>query len=111
MDDCVFCNIANKSMQADIIIENDELMVFRDILPKAPVHLLVIPKKHIGSANELTEADKSLAGAMVLAGQEAARKQGVGDSGYKMVFNVGKEGGQVVPHLHMHVLGGKQLDG
>lgn len=84
-------------------------MVIKDILPKAPVHLLVIPKKHIPSVTDLSDADSDLVGKMIMAGKKVAEEQGVAQSGYKLIFNVGKHGGQIVPHLHLHLLGGKQL--
>ena len=108
-DDCVFCNLATHTIAGDIISENDQLMVVKDILPKAPVHLLVIPKNHVESVNDLTEQDSALIGNMVLMGKKVANDHGVSDSGYKLIFNVGKEGGQTVKHLHLHLLGGKQL--
>ena len=108
-DDCIFCNIANKTIQADIISENDEIMVVHDILPKAPVHVLVIPKKHIPSLNAITEVDRKLVGDMVVTAQNVAEEQGIADGGYKLIFNVGKNGNQTIKHLHLHVLGGKQL--
>jgi histidine triad (HIT) family protein len=109
MDDCVFCNIVNKTLNADILFENDRLIVIKDILPKAPVHLLIVPKKHIGSIHNLQEGDESLAGEMIFLAKQMAEKFGVGDTGYKLVFNVGRDGGQVIPHLHLHLMGGKKL--
>ena len=109
MDDCVFCNIVNKTIDSQIAFENEFLIVIKDILPKAPVHFLVIPKRHIVSVNELTEADKPLMGEMVLAAKEMARQFGVAETGYKLSINVGRDGGMVVSHLHMHVMGGKKL--
>lgn len=108
-DDCVFCNIANHTMAAEMVSENDDLMVIKDIFPKAPVHLLIIPKKHITSVTDLSPEDSALLGNMVMAGKQAAEQQGISDTGYKLIFNVGKHGGQIVPHLHLHLLGGKQL--
>ena len=107
--DCVFCNIINKTIQSQIIFENGNLIVIKDIMPKAPVHLLVIPKKHIEGVHMLAAEDESLAGEIILTAKEMAAKQGVGESGYKLVFNVGSDGGQVIPHLHLHLLGGKKL--
>ena len=109
MTDCVFCNIINKTIQSQILFEGGRLIVIKDIMPKAPVHLLVIPKKHIDGVHALSPEDESLAGEMVFTAKEMADKSGVGQSGYKLVFNVGRDGGQVVPHLHLHVLGGKKL--
>lgn len=109
MEDCVFCNIVNKTINSGILLETDNIMVIHDIMPQAPVHFLVIPKKHIASVNDLTAADGSLIAEMVLAAKDQARATGIADTGYKMVWNTGKHGGQVIPHLHIHVLGGKQL--
>lgn len=109
-EDCVFCNIANKTIDSEILHEDDQLLVIKDIMPKAPVHLLIMPKEHIVSINELEQSHQDLIGAMILQAKRQAREQGVDQSGYKLVFNVGKDGGQVIPHLHLHVLGGKQLE-
>ncbi|MCC7356308.1 MAG: histidine triad nucleotide-binding protein [Candidatus Doudnabacteria bacterium] len=109
VDDCVFCNIANHSISGDIVTENDELIVLKDILPKAPVHLLVLPKDHIPSVNDIKPGHEALMGRMILLAQQMAKQHGVADSGYKLIFNVGKEGGQMVKHMHLHLLGGKQL--
>ena len=109
-EDCIFCNIANKTIAADILHENDAVIVIRDILPKAPVHVLVVPKIHIPSINAVTSEHRELIGDMVLMAQAEAARQGIADSGYKLIFNVGKDGGQTVKHIHLHLLGGKQLD-
>lgn len=109
MDNCVFCKIGQHQQIADIIYENDRLFVVHDIMPKAPVHFLVIPKNHIESVNSLTEADSNLVSELIYTAQMQAVAQNISDTGYKLVFNVGKNGGQVIPHLHLHVLGGKQL--
>jgi histidine triad (HIT) family protein len=108
-DDCVFCNIANRTIASDIVYEDDKFMVVRDVLPQAPVHLLIIPKAHIPSVNELSAGDATMVGSMVLLARDQAQKQGIADTGYKLVFNVGKHGGQTVHHLHLHLKGGKQL--
>ena len=109
MDDCVFCNIINKTIESKILFENGELVVIKDILPKAPVHLLIMPKRHIISAGHLEPTDKELVGEMVLVAKDMAEKFGISETGYKLVFNVGRDGGMVVPHLHLHLLGGKSL--
>lgn len=108
-EDCIFCNIANKTIGSSILYEDDELMVVQDILPKAPVHLLVIPKIHIASVNELDDAHIEIAGKMILVARDQARQHGVAESGYKLVFNTGPDGGQTVKHLHLHLKGGKPL--
>ncbi|HYY44078.1 MAG TPA: histidine triad nucleotide-binding protein [Actinomycetota bacterium] len=106
MDDCLFCRIARRELDADVVYETDEVMAFRDINPVAPTHVLVIPKRHIGSAQELTEDDRSVLGEMFTAITEIADREGVG-GGYRLVTNIGAEAGQSVPHLHFHVLGGR----
>jgi histidine triad (HIT) family protein len=109
MDDCVFCNIVNRTIEAQILFENERLIVIKDILPKAPVHLLIIPKKHILSITHTEAEDEALVGEMIVIAKEMAKKYGIGESGYKLVFNVGRDGGQVIPHLHLHLLGGKLM--
>jgi len=109
MDDCVFCNIINKRIHSDLLKETSDLIVIRDIMPKAPEQFLVIPKKHIGSVNELEEKDKNLIGDIVLMAKTVAKENNIAESGYKVTFNVGRDGGQVIPHLHLHVMGGRQL--
>jgi len=108
-EDCIFCNIVNKTIGSDILFEDNDLMVIQDILPKAPVHVLIIPKEHIASVNELDEAHISIVGKMVMAAREHAKSRGIADSGYKLIFNIGPDGGQTVKHLHLHLLGGKPL--
>jgi histidine triad (HIT) family protein len=109
MDDCVFCNIINKTIEAKIEMEDGMVVVVRDILPKAPVHLLILPKEHIVSVNELTETHTTLVTKMVLTAKAMAEKFGIAQTGYKLIFNVGRDGGMVIPHLHLHLLGGKNL--
>ncbi len=109
MEDCVFCNIINKTVESEILLENNSLIVIRDILPKAPVHLLIIPKKHVLSINHLPAEDKGLVTGMIYTAKEMAEKFGIAETGYKLIFNVGRDGGQVIPHLHLHLLGGKKL--
>lgn len=109
MSSCVFCRIVGGLQQSKILYETDDIIVIPDILPKAPVHFLVIPKEHIISAHHLETKHAELISNMIFAANVMADKFSVGESGYKLVFNVGKEGGQVIPHLHLHVLGGKQL--
>ncbi len=108
--DCVFCNIINRTIASNNIVnETDDMIVIKDIMPKAPTHLLILPKQHIDSVNEITEEQGPLAGKILLMAKEMAAKYGIADTGYKLVFNVGKHGGQTVKHLHMHLIGGKQL--
>lgn len=107
---CIFCSIANKSIASNILHETDNVIIIQDIMPKAPVHVQVMPKRHIVSVNGLTEEDSSLIAEMILTAKDYATKAGIAESGYKLVLNSGLQGGQVVPHLHMHLLGGKQLE-
>lgn len=107
--DCIFCKIANKKVLADIIYEDDEIMAFKDVHPLAPVHVLIIPKKHIKTINDLEREDETLAGKIVLVAKKIAVDQGVSDDGYKLLFRVKKHGGQEVDHIHLHLIGGAQL--
>ena len=109
MDDCVFCNIVQKKIPGETLFEDSDVLVVRDILPKAPVHLLVIPRVHIPSIVDATQEHERLLGHMILVAKQVAVDSHIDQSGYRLVFNVGKHGGQLVPHLHLHVLGGKQL--
>ena len=109
MDDCVFCNIVNKTIDSQILFENEHLIVIKDILPKAPVHLLVVPKQHVLGISHLQPQDGPLLGEMVFTAKQMAEKFGIGETGYKLVFNVGRDGGQVIPHLHLHLMGGKNM--
>ena len=109
MDDCVFCNIINKTIDAEILYDDGEIFAIKDILPKAPVHMLVIPKEHIISVSKLEPRHEALVGKMIYVAKGLAEKYGIGESGYKLNFNVGRDGGQVIKHLHLHLMGGKQL--
>ncbi len=107
--DCIFCKIANKEINVEIISEDDSFVVFKDINPKAPVHLLIIPKTHIGPANTLDNKDKETISGIIFKAREIAEKVGVSKNGYRLIFNVGKDAGMEVNHLHLHLLAGKQL--
>ncbi len=104
--ECIFCDIVNGLTDTEILYETDDLVVFRDINPHAPVHLLVVPKKHIRSINDLTPTDDPLVSALIATGQRMAQASGIAQSGYKLVFNVERGGGQMIFHLHLHLLGG-----
>lgn len=106
---CIFCKIINKEMPSEIIYKDKNILAFKDIYPKAPVHLLIIPKKHISSINYLKKEDKGLVGEMFLVAQGLAKKYKIDKIGYRLIFNVGKDAGQTVSHLHLHLLGGKKL--
>ena len=107
--DCIFCKIANREMSSEIVYEDDEVIAFKDIKPVAPVHLLIITKKHIPSVDHLETGDKELIGGLFLVAQKIAREQGVAETGYRLVFNIGPDAGQTVDHLHLHLIGGHKL--
>ncbi len=109
--DCVFCKIISGEIPGDILYRDSELFAFRDINPIAPTHVLIVPTRHIPSLLEITAADLPMIGHMVKVGNELARKEGISERGYRLVINCGKEGTQLVQHLHMHLLGGRQLSG
>ncbi|MDA1337385.1 MAG: HIT domain-containing protein [bacterium] len=102
MKDCLFCNIAKKEVSSDIVYEDEQFVVFADINPQAPLHLLIIPRKHIHSIDHIEEKDKELMGSLILTAKKVARQHNL--AGYKLHFNVGKEGGQVIDHIHLHLL-------
>lgn len=105
MTDCLFCKIANKKTPAEIVYENDKVAVFKDIHPRAPIHLLIVPKKHITSVDHLELQDKELVGELILAAQKIAKEKKL--NGYKLIINVGRPAGQVIDHLHLHLLSGQ----
>lgn len=110
MTDCVFCKIVTGQLKADILFEDDNILVFKDIFPKAPIHLLIVPKKHIDSLKTLTVEDSELMGHIMLQLPQLAKRQGL--EGFRTIINTGKEGGQEVFHLHLHLVGGSpQLPG
>ena len=109
MEECIFCRIVRGELPADRVLETDDVLAFADIHPQAPVHILLIPKRHIPSAHAVREEDFALLGALHLAAQRAAEQLGVGGSGYRLVTNIGVHGQQTVSHLHYHLLGGRQL--
>lgn len=104
MNDCVFCKIAKKELPADILQESASVVIFKDVRPSAPVHYLVVPKKHISSIKEVSHEDEAVLGHILLLAKEAAEKLNL--SGYKLIFNVGRDGGQIIDHVHLHLMGG-----
>ncbi|HVB92806.1 MAG TPA: histidine triad nucleotide-binding protein [Acidimicrobiales bacterium] len=112
MDDCLFCGIVAGEVPADIVRSDDRTMAFRDIAPQAPVHILIIPRRHITNASMVTAADAEDVTALLLAAQEVAAAEGIAgeDRGYRLVFNVGPDALNSVPHLHLHLLGGRTFD-
>ncbi len=107
--DCIFCKIASGEAKASAVLENDRLIVIKDINPQAPGHMLVLTKEHFTTL--LDCKDRALLGDMLLMAKEAAKKAGIDESGFRCVINTNEEGGQTVPHLHMHILGGRPLTG
>ena len=106
---CVFCNIAQGQIPATVVFENEDVMAFRDLNPQAPAHVLVIPKQHIATINDVKEGDAELLGKMVLAAKTVAGTEGFHEAGYRLVFNVNSDGGQTVYHIHLHILGGRPM--
>lgn len=111
MSDCLFCAIVSKQQASTIVFENTELAVIRDINPKAPTHLLIIPKRHISSLQQASEDDSALLGRLLYQAKLLATQEGIDGTGYKVVINTGRHGGQIVDHLHIHVLGGEPVRG
>ena len=109
MNDCLFCRIARGEIPAKIAYQDDDVVAFHDIDPKAPVHVLIIPRTHIGSINELDGAQAGTVGKLHVAARDLARELGVSEGGYRLVFNTGPDAGQSVQHIHMHLLGGRHL--
>jgi histidine triad (HIT) family protein len=109
MNDCIFCRIATGDLPADIVYSDDEVIAFRDLQPQAPVHILVIPRKHIANFGELMPADEPVVGRVARAVAQVANGQGIADSGYRSVVNAGPDANQTVQHLHVHVLGGRPM--
>lgn len=109
MPDCIFCEIVHKRMQSDIVYEDPDVVAFSDINPQAPVHVLVVPRLHIESVQDLSTDQVELMGKMIMVAKEIARKTNVDESGFRLVINNGVNGGQTVSHLHLHLLGGRRM--
>ena len=103
---CLFCRISHGETATELLLENDALVVFKDIHPAAPVHLLIVPKKHIRSINDLQDADQPILSEMLMVARDMASQSGVAESGYRLFINVERGGGQVIFHLHLHLIGG-----
>ena len=110
MNECLFCKMVSGVIPCDKVYENEYLLAFRDIDPKAPTHILIIPKKHITTLNEINKNDQDLLGELLLTAKKIAKDEGIDTSGYRTVFNCNSDGGQTVFHIHMHLLGGRQMD-
>jgi histidine triad (HIT) family protein len=107
--DCLFCRIARRELPAKILFENESILAFEDIRPKAPVHVLVIPKDHFASLNDAPEGAAALLGEILLRARAIAREKGIGETGYRIVLNTARDSGQEVFHIHFHVLGGRPM--
>jgi len=105
----IFTKIINKEIPADILFEDDDVLAFRDINPQAPIHFLVIPKKEIKTLNDIEEDDKDLIGKLFIIAKQLAKSEGISDNGYRTIFNCNEHGAQTVYHIHLHVLGGRQM--
>lgn len=108
-NDCLFCRIVDGNLSADIVYENDSLIAFRDINPKAPTHILLIPRSHIATMNDLEDGDKALVGELFVAAARIAADEGLADDGYRVVMNCNAAAGQSVFHIHLHLLGGRTM--
>ncbi|MCK4918943.1 MAG: histidine triad nucleotide-binding protein [Candidatus Pacebacteria bacterium] len=106
--ECIFCKIINKEIPTNIVFEDDDVIAFNDINPISPVHILVIPKRHIGSVVDIKSEDSDLMGKLIFTAKKLADDFGISQKGYKLLIRVGKDGGQEVQHIHLHLIGGKK---
>ncbi|WP_444678329.1 histidine triad nucleotide-binding protein [Halomonas sp. E19] len=109
MQDCLFCKIIQRQIPADIVYEDEHVLAFRDINPQAPTHILIIPKRHIATLNDIEETDLALVGRLQFTAARLARELGFADAGYRVVMNCNDQGGQTVYHIHMHLMGGRRF--
>lgn len=109
MDDCLFCKMVSGEIKPDVLYENDDVLAFRDINPQAPVHILIIPKRHVSTLNDLEERDAGMIGKLFLAAKNVAAQEGIDEAGYRTLINCNEQGGQVVFHIHLHLLGGRRM--
>jgi len=107
--DCLFCKIVNKEINADIVYDDPDILGFTDVNPQAPTHVLFIPKKHISTINDISESEQHIAGKLIIAAQQYARKISVAENGYRVVMNCNSDAGQTVYHIHLHFLAGRQM--
>lgn len=107
--DCLFCAIVDQTIPADIVYQDDKVVAFRDVNPQAPTHILVIPKQHIPTINDMTEDQSSLLGHMIFIAKSIAAEQGFAEDGFRLAMNCNNDGGQTVYHIHLHLLGGRSL--
>lgn len=109
MEKCLFCKIANGEIKSDLIYEDDNIVAFNDIRPQAPVHVIIIPRRHIERVSDIDKKDRNLAGDLILAAATVARKKNIEKSGYRLVINCNKDAGQEIFHIHIHLLGGRKF--
>ena len=109
--DCIFCRIVAGEIPADIVFQDKELLAFRDINPQAPTHILIIPKTHIPSLSDISSKHGALMGRIIILAKELAIKEGISEKGYRLAASTGPDGGQLVPHVHFHLIGGRKLSG
>ena len=109
VSECIFCQIIAGQSPGDILYQDEQVTAIRDIYPVAPVHVLIVPNRHIASVNDLEEQDELLLGRMFTAARQLAEQEGVRDSGYRLIINTGAHGGQVIYHLHLHLIGGQRM--
>ncbi len=109
--ECIFCRIIAGQIPADVVFQYRDFIALRDIHPQAPKHILIVPKSHIGSLAEVTNKQQGLLGRLLLVAKEVAEKENIATSGYRVTINCGTDGGQIVPHVHLHLLGGRRLGG
>ena len=107
--DCVFCRIISGEIPGEFVFKDDEMVAFRDIHPVAPTHILLVPRRHVASVQDLGAEDEGLIGRMVLRARAIAEQEGVAQRGYRLILNCGPDGGQIVSHLHLHLIGGRKL--
>ncbi|MFZ6030718.1 MAG: histidine triad nucleotide-binding protein [Chloroflexota bacterium] len=106
---CIFCNIVARTAPAAIVYEDDRVTAFRDLHPVAPTHILIIPNRHIASINELAPEDEALVGHLLGVARQLAAQEGIAAGGYRLIINTGLNGGQTIPHLHLHLIGGQRM--
>ena len=109
MEDCLFCKIVNKEIPAEVVFENETIIAFEDINPQAPIHILLIPKEHFTSLNDVTEEKKEILGELLIKARQIAKEKGLANNGYRIVLNTGKDSGQAVFHIHFHLFGGRRM--
>ena len=109
MEDCLFCKIVNNEIPAELIFEDDRIVAFNDINPQAPIHILIIPKEHFASLNDIPEEKKDLMGHILLRARQIAQNLGIQENGYRIVLNTARDSGQEVFHIHFHLLGGRRM--